>query len=105
MQSSIREFRGLNATIVGISADTHQESQQLAKSAGLDFLLLADPEVEVISKFGLRHVGASVDGRDIARPAIFIINRDGEVVWRMLTDNWRVRARPKALLKQLEALP
>jgi hypothetical protein len=40
------------------------------------------------------------EGRDIARPATFICDR-GVVVWRDLTDNWRVRPRPRDILDAL----
>jgi hypothetical protein len=58
----------------------------------------------VIDRFGLRHRKGGLDG-DIARPAIFILDREGRVAWRELTDNWRVRARPDRLLEELAAIP
>ena len=49
------------------------------------------------------HIGG-LDG-DIARPATFILDREGTIVWRDLTENWRVRVRPERLIEQLRALP
>lgn len=42
---------------------------------------------------------------DIARPAVFVLDREGRVAWRQLTENWRVRVRPEVILEQLARLP
>ena len=105
MQSRIEEIRNLDGEVLAISADTPADNQQLAESAGLDFSLLSDRDATVTETFGLRHTGASIDGRDIARPAVFIIDRDGNIAWRSLTDNWRVRVRPETILEELKKLP
>jgi peroxiredoxin len=105
LQSRIDEIRDLDAVVLAISADTPEENQRLAESAGLEFSLLSDRDAKVLDAFGLRHAGASIDGGDIARPAVFIIDRDGNISWRSLTDNWRVRVRPETILKELKKLP
>jgi peroxiredoxin len=58
----------------------------------------------LIDAFGLRHVDGGMEG-DIARPAVLVFDRDGRVVWRHLTDNWRVRVRPDQLLEVLAGIP
>ncbi len=105
MQSRIDEIRDLNAVVLAVSVDTPEESRRLATSAGLTFSLLSDRNAVAVDAFGLRHRGASIDGSDIARPAVFIIDRDGNVAWRSLTDNWRVRVRPETILQKLQQLP
>ena len=72
-------------------------------SGDIGYLLLADPELAAIDAYGVRHPGGM--GHDIARPATFLIDREGRVVWRDLTDNWRVRVRPERVLEQLKAIP
>jgi peroxiredoxin len=71
---------------------------------GLDYPILSDGDREVITAYGLVHSGASIDGGDIARPATFVIGGDGRVVWRNLTENWRVRVRPDTVIEALEIL-
>ena len=105
MQSRIKEIRELDGRVLAISVDSQDQSQRLAESAKITFRLLSDPECEVIDAYGLRHQGASMDGGDIARPAVFIIDREGKIAWRTLTDNWRVRVRPETILEQLKQLP
>jgi peroxiredoxin len=62
--------------------------------------VLSDPDLTAIDAYGLRHEGG-MPGNDIARPATIIIDGDGNVVWRDITENWRVRPRPDELLEVL----
>jgi hypothetical protein len=43
-------------------------------------------------------------GNDIARPAEFLVGRDGVVRWRNLTEDLKVRARPEELLVAAQRL-
>jgi peroxiredoxin len=76
----------------------------MASELELEFRVLSDPELTAIDAFGLRHAGGGPWG-DIARPAAYIVDRRGIVVWRDLTENWRVRPRPDDLLEVLASLP
>ena len=105
MQSRLKEMHELGGRVLAISVDSPEQSKALAESAEITFPLLSDPECKVIDAYGLRHRGASINGGDIARPAVFIIDRDGKIAWRALTENWRVRVRPEMILEQLEKLP
>jgi hypothetical protein len=40
----------------------------------------------------------------VARPAEFLLDRTGTVRWRNLTEDYRVRARPKEILERAGAL-
>lgn len=88
-----------------MSVDPAAVTRDKLASAGLDFPLLADPGFAVIDAYGVRHPGGGMEGVDIARPATFLIDTDGRIIWRELTDNWRIRLRPQRLLDQLNALP
>ena len=52
----------------------------------------------------MRHEDGWIEG-DIARPATFILDRSGHIVWRALTENWRIRPRPDELLAELAKIP
>ena len=105
MQSRIEDIKELDAEILAISVETSEENERLAESAGLEFSLLSDRDAKVVDAYGLRHAGASINGGDIARPAVFVIDRDGNISWRSLTDNWRVRVRPESIMRELRKLP
>ena len=103
LQSRIDEIRSLGGEVLAISADPAATTAERIGDL-FDFPLLADPDLEVIDRYGLRHEGASIEGGDIARPAVFLVAPDGGIAWRDLTDNWRVRVRPERVLEQLRSL-
>lgn len=106
MQSRLSDFRELDAVVVAISADLQTDTAMMTERYGLEFPVLSDPEGRVIDAYGLRHPGGDpINEKDIARPATFLIGRDGRVLWRDLTENWRVRVRPGQLLDELRTLP
>jgi peroxiredoxin len=84
---------------VAISVDTPEQSRDLCKKAGYTYPLLSDASTETIRRYDLLHKDAVEKGRDIARPAEFLIDRNGVVRWRNLTENFRVRARPEQILE------
>jgi peroxiredoxin len=92
-------------TPVAISVDTPEESRDLMRKAGYTFPFLSDPNAEVIRRYDIVHKGAGVKGHDVARPAEFLIDRNGVIRWRNLTEDLRVRARPEAMLAAAKALP
>lgn len=88
--------------MVAISVDTPAESEKLRKSQGYTFPILSDAKDDVIRRWDLVHPRAGVDGADIARPAEFLIDSSGKVVWVNLTEDYRVRARPEQVLKAFD---
>ncbi len=95
------DFLNAGAEIVAVSVDTIEESTRLAAGLGLDFPILSDAERRAIADWGLVHEGGKPGGGAIARPAVFIVEPDGTISWRSLTENWRVRERPEQLLDVL----
>ena len=89
---------------VAISVDTPEESRALCKKAGYTFPLLSDAKTEAITRYGILHKDAVQKGHDIARPAEFLVDRNGIVRWRNLTGELRVRARPEEMLDAARSL-
>jgi peroxiredoxin len=89
---------------IAISVDTPTVSAELARKAGYTFPILSDTNASVTRAYDLMHAGAGVGGQDIARPAEFLIDRNGIVRWRNLTEDYRVRARPQEMLERASAL-
>jgi peroxiredoxin len=50
------------------------------------------------------HEKGSEGGKDIARPAEFLVDAAGTVRWVNLTDDIRVRARPESVLAAIDRL-
>lgn len=91
-------------TCFAVSAETSEESARLAEGPGLELPLLSDVEREAVRARGVAHE-EGLPGQVIARPASFLVERDGTISWRSLTDNWRIRLRPEELLEVLGADP
>ena len=105
MQSRHAEIQAAGAAVLAISVDPSATTREKLGSSGIEFPLLADPDLATIDAYGVRHPAAGVKGADIARPATFLIDAEGNIGWRELTDNWRIRLRPERLLEQLTAAP
>ncbi len=86
-----------------MSVDTNEESSRLAEGLGLEFPILSDVREEAIRAWGLAHEGGKPGGGAISRPALFLVEPDGTISWRDLTDNYRVRVRPEDVLAVLAA--
>jgi len=89
---------------VAISVDAPEVSAELCRKAGYTYAFLSDPNAEVIRRYDLLHHGGGVNGQDIARPAEFLLDSSGVVRWVDLTEDFRVRATPKEMLKVAKAL-
>ena len=100
----MNEFHDRGAEVVAISVDSPAESQKLCQSRGYSFPFLSDPNAEVIRRYGVLHPKGGEDGKDIARPAEFLLDAGGTIRWVNLTDDFRVRARPEAVLEAINRL-
>jgi peroxiredoxin len=89
--------------VLAVSVDTNEESARLAEGLGLEFPILSDVQEEAIRTWGLVHENAKPGGGAISRPAFFLVDPDGVISWRQLTDDYRVRVRPEDLLELLRA--
>ena len=96
LQLSIDEIRETGAKLVAVTVDSTEQNRDTVGMMGLSFPLLHDPEAKAIRAFGVLHEGAAPQGHDIARPAIYLID-EGEIRWRHLADNYRVRFSPEKL--------
>lgn len=92
-------------TPLAISVDTPDESRALMRKAGYTFPFLSDANADVIRRYDILHEGAGIGGHDVARPAEFLVDRNGIVRWRNLTEAINVRARPEQMLAAVRSLP
>lgn len=89
---------------MAISVDAPEVSRDMREKAGYTFTFLSDPQAEVIRRYDIVHAGAGEQGRDIARPAEFLVDSSGTVRWVNLTENYWVRARPEQFIEAAKAL-
>ncbi len=89
---------------MAISVDAPEVSRDMREQAGYTYTFLSDPQAEVIRRYDLVHPGEGEGGRDIARPAEFLLDSSGTVRWVNLTENYWVRARPEQFIEAAKAL-
>jgi len=91
-------IKELGAELIGISADTTEESAKFRSDEGLPFELLADVDREAIKEWDV----LNPEERDgIAFPNIYIVSQDGNIVFHS-SDKTASRADPTAVLEFLE---
>lgn len=78
--------------------DSVEDNRKVVAKLELDFPILSDISRETVVDYGLLHEGASIDGGDIARPAILLVGPDGRVQWTYVPENYRVRVNPQAVI-------
>jgi len=99
------QFNQAGIRPVAISVDQPKATLELMQQAGYTFTFLSDQKLEVIRRYDLVHAGAGEHGRDIARPAEFLVDSSGTVRWINLTENYWIRARPEDILDKAKLLP
>jgi peroxiredoxin len=104
IQKNLGSFNEAGIRPVAISVDTPEQSRQLSQQAGYTFTILSDQKLDAITRYDLVHKGQGENGADIARPAEFLVDSKGIVRWRMLTENYWVRARPEQVLEAAKLL-
>ena len=83
---------------MALSVDTLEDSKALSDKLGVTFPLLSDPEQAIVKAFGVYD-----PGNEIAWPFIFIIDKDGKIVWRKYLDEYKVRPPIKDILDAVDA--
>jgi len=98
------EIQQLGVRTVAISVDSPEQSRDLSRKAGFTFEFLSDPDTTANRAYDLLHVGAGVEGHDVARPGEFLVDSNGIVRWVNLTEDFRVRARAEQFIAQAKQL-
>src|SRR6266404_1183046 len=75
-ERDLTQYQSQNAVILGVSADTAKSHEDFCAKEGLNFKLLADPELQTITKYGsaAEHNGAKMAARNT-----FLIDPDGKI--------------------------
>jgi peroxiredoxin len=79
LQKEQRQFADSGAIILGISSDSVEDANKTRDKLGLNYELYSDPQLTVISKWGVEDVG-----QNIARPATFIVEPGGMISYRKI---------------------
>jgi peroxiredoxin len=89
---------------VAISADPPTTTREHLAKTGWTYTFLSDAKTEATRRYDLLHAKAGPDGADISRPAEILIDPSGTIRWVDLTEDFRVRTRPEAVLAAFDEL-
>ena len=98
--------------LLAVSTDSHEDSRRAIRyveqiyGVHLTFPLLADAEHRVIDRYGLLNIGTASGPRTrrFATAGTFILDKLGVVQWRMVEDNWKIRATNELILTALDRI-
>ena len=96
-------FADAGARVLAISSESPERAQAAIIEHGLTFEVLCDESLTVIDRYGVRHTDEP-DGRRIARPSIFLIDRAGVVRFAHVGENANDRPTVAHVLLAIEAL-
>jgi len=96
------DFDRRNTAVLAVVVDPVEQNAGVVRDVGLEYHVLSDPDLTVIEAYGLRHDRHGEPS--ISRPATFLIDRDGVVRWRNVTENFRLRPKPDAVLAAIDSL-
>lgn len=80
MQKNYAKIQAAGAELIAISSDDEGDTQKTVQGSGLEFPVLSDKDREVINTYNVVDVG----NKRIARPAAYIVQKDGTVAWKSL---------------------
>jgi peroxiredoxin len=75
------EIAAQQAIVVGISSDTPEDAEHLHAKLGLSFEVYSDPQLAVITKWGVDDYG-----KGISLPATFVVEQGGAISYRKVGD-------------------
>ena len=78
------------------------KAKRVVESNKLPFPILCDESRDVTDKFGVLHRGGGPEGQDIPMPAMFLLARDGNIVWRRVARLVQDRPSPDEVLQAIE---
>ena len=99
LQSELSKIEALKAQVVAVSDDNLDTALNTKASLRLKFTVLPDPNKEVIRRYSVLH-----PDEGIARPAVFIIDKEGVVRFRYIGKNAADRPKNVRLLNALRWL-
>ncbi|MEW6605026.1 MAG: peroxiredoxin [Thermoproteota archaeon] len=88
LRDSLDSLRDLGANVVGISVDGPFANKFFVQNRHLNFPVLSDYRREVIRKYGIvmSKLGP-LEGYDAAKRSVFILDENGKVIYRWVSDN------------------
>jgi peroxiredoxin len=88
LRDSIDQLRDLGANVVGVSVDGPFANKFFVQNRHLNFPVLSDYRRDTIRRYGIvmKNLGP-LEGYDAAKRSVFILDEEGKVIYRWVSDN------------------
>jgi glutaredoxin-dependent peroxiredoxin len=88
LRDQLDELRDYGANIVGISVDSPFANKAFTQNHHLNFPVLSDYKRDTIKRYNIimSKLG-TMEGYNAAKRSVFILNEDGKVIYRWVSDN------------------
>lgn len=98
MQKGYKDIQAEGAELIAISADPITTVNSTQQTLQITYLLLSDEKTKTIEAYNV------VDPSEIevARPAVYVVNQDGNIAWKHLDAKGGKRIGPESILAQLK---
>ena len=77
IQKALPALEELDATVLGVSVDSHYANEAYARQMGLDFPLLSDFDRKASATYGVLNAERGMSGR-----AVFVIDKQGRLAYQ-----------------------
>lgn len=105
LRDGIADFEGLDATVLGISVNDPFSSKAFHEENVLNFPLLCDYTRKTVKAYGVIHEDfAGLKGYTAAKRSVFILDGDGVIRYRWVTEDPGVMPPYDAMKSELEKL-
>ena len=84
--------------MIAVSADTPADGQKVATELKLTYPILSDIYKNFIRQYGVLH-----PTENLARPSMFVVNKEGKVTWKYVGAEASDRPPIATVLQQLQA--
>jgi peroxiredoxin len=104
-QNAIQRLNGMNATVIGVSADLPFSNNAFAAANGLTFPVVSDWNLATIRAYDVELPNfAGIEGLSRSTRATFVIDADGVIRYAHVTENPGVEPNYDEIYAAVEAL-
>ena len=97
LQSNYQNFQKRNAEVMAVAVHGVDGAQRVAQATGAPFPLLADPDHKAADAYQVYNLL----GDGLATPSVFVIDRNGRIVWSYIGQNTGDRPSAETVLSHL----
>ncbi len=97
MEADLAQFRSASAEVIAIAVQDQAGAQTSVDDTNVSYPILADPDHSIADAYEVYNLL----GDGVATPAVFIINKLGQIVWSYIGQNISDRPENRVILQNL----